>query len=112
MIEVTNITTDPFQRHVITTERGPITLLLRFYPRAQFWTLSVDYLGTVRNGLKLSMGTLHMRSANFPFDFIVTDNGATGIDPFTVEDFASGRCRLLMLEREDMEEIRGQPVPI
>lgn len=112
MIEITNITNDPFQRHVITTETAPIILLLRYYPRPKFWTLSVEYQGVECNGLKLSLGTMHMRSRNLPFDFIVRDEGNTGIDPFEADDFSNLRCRLLMLERNDMDEIRGQPVPI
>jgi len=112
MIEIMNITADPYQRHVITTDTAPITLLLRYYPRAQFWTLSVEYRGVECNGLKLSNGVLHMRSRNLPFDFIVVDTGGNGIDPFSVDDFSTGRCRMLMLERADMESVRGQPVPL
>jgi hypothetical protein len=112
MIEIENITADPFQRHVITTPDGAVTLLLRFYPRAQFWTISAEYAGIKTNGLKLSLGTLHMRSKNMPFDFLVVDQENAGIDPFTADDFESRRCVLLMLERDDMEEIRGQPIAI
>ena len=112
MIEIMNITNDTFQRHIISTPTGAITLMLRFYPRAQFWTLSTVYSGVECNGLKLALGTLHMRSRNMPFDFVVVDDGGSGVDPFSVDDFASGRCRLMMLERQDMDEIRGQPVPI
>lgn len=112
MIEIMNITDDPYQRHIITTATAPIELILRFYPRAQFWTLSATYQGVESNGLKLSLGTLHMRSRNMPFDFIVVDTGGAGIDPFSADDFSNGRCKLLMLEREDMESVRGQPVPL
>lgn len=112
MIEIQNITNDPFQRHVIVQPTGPVETFLRFYPRAQFWTLSVNYAGLSLKGVRLALGTLHMQSANFPFDFVVGDTGATGIDPFTIDDFASGRCKLFMLERTDMDDIREQPVPI
>lgn len=112
MIEITNITSDTFQRHIITTVDAPIEIKLRYYPRAQFWTLSATYKGIATKGLKLSLGTLHMRSRNMPFDFIVNAAANTGIDPFAADDFSSGRCNLLMLERADMEVIRGQPIQI
>lgn len=112
MIEITNITDDPFQRHIIIVDEAPVELTLRFYPRAQFWTLSTKYDGLHSKGLKMTLGTLHMRSRNRPFDFVIVGTAETGIDPFKIDDFSSGRCRLLMLEREDMESIRGQPVPI
>ena len=111
MLEIMNITDDPFQKHTVVSPVAPITLELRFYPRAQFWTLSIKYLEKVINGLKLSNGVLHCRSHNLPFDFIVVDKSNTGIDAFKADDFSSGRLRLIMLEREDMELIRGQPIP-
>ncbi len=112
MIEIMNITNDPFQRHTIITPDGSIEIKLRYYPRAQFWTLSTKYKDVSCKGLKLSLGTLHLRSRNMPFDFIVIADTNSGIDPFTREDFATGRCRLLMLEKSDMESIRAQPVPL
>lgn len=112
MIEIQNITDDAFQRHIITFDEAPVTLLLRYYQRAQFWTISTEYKDIQCNGLKLSTGTLHMRSKNMPFDFIVTDNSSNGLDPFAPDDFSNGRCTLLMLERDDMERIRGQAIKI
>lgn len=112
MIEVMNITDYPFQKHTVITPDAPAAIELRFYPKAQFWTLGIRYKDKVIEGLKLSMGVLHARSQNLPFDFIVVDKSNTGIDPFKADDFSSGRCRLVMLERADMESIRGEPVPI
>lgn len=112
MIEVMNISDFPFQRHTIITPDAPITLDLRFYPRVGFWTVGIQYKNKTIKGVKLATGVLHMRSQNLPFDFIVVDASNNGIDPFKADDFSSGRCRLLMLERADMGVIRGQPVPI
>lgn len=111
MIEIMNISDDPYQKHTIVTPESPVNIELRFYPKAQFWTLSVRYGEKIINGLKLSLGVLHMRSHNLPFDFIAVDKSNTGIDPFKADDFVSGRIRLLMLDRQDMEEVRGQPIP-
>jgi len=87
MIEIMNITDYPFQKHTIVTADAPVTLELRYYPRAKFWTASIKYKNKVVNGLKLSLGTLHMRSQNFPFDLVVVDSSNTGIDPYAADDF-------------------------
>lgn len=112
MIEIMNITDYPFQKHTIITPDAPVTVELRYYPKAFFWTISVRYKEKVVNGVKLALGVLHMRSQNLPFDFIVEDKSNTGVDPFKADDFSSGRSRLIMLERADMESIRREPVPI
>lgn len=112
MIEVMNISDYPYQKHTIITPDAPITLELRFYPKAQFWTMGIAYKEKVISGVKLALGVNHVRSQNLPFDFIVVDKSNTGIDPFKADDFVSGRVRLVMLERADMESIRGEPVPI
>ncbi|WP_286931338.1 hypothetical protein [Marinobacter sp.] len=48
-----------------------------------------------------------MESRNLPFDFIVTDESGNGLDPFRLDDFEQGRCRLYLLEPEDMLRVRN-----
>ena len=110
MIQINNIGVEGFQRHTVPLEDGDVILTLRFYSLTEIWQLSVEYNGVSYNGCKLSCGVLHMRSANFPFDFIVEDLSENGIDPYKSDDFFIGRCRLLMLNADEMEQIRGQEV--
>jgi len=106
MIEVQNITDEPIQIHIIIFDEGDITLTLRFLPKTEMWFFDVEYNGKSTKGLKLSVGSLHMVSQNQPFDFEVSDNSGSGVDPFKADDFSSGRCSLYMLERDDMVSIR------
>jgi len=111
-IELTNISSDTDQRHVILFQDSEIELRLRYYPTRQFWAFDVAYKGVVASGYKLSVGVLHMRSRNLPFDFVVQDNSGEGLDPLRADDFTTGRCTLLLLDAADMELIRAAPVPI
>jgi hypothetical protein len=72
--------------------------------------MSVTYNDKTINGVKLSAGVLHMRSRNFPFDFIVEDTSAAGLDPYKPEDFTTGRTIMYLIEPDEMAEIRGQVV--
>jgi hypothetical protein len=111
-IQVQNITDEPHQRHVILIDDAEVTVVLRFYPTVQIWCVDVDAAGRTASGFKLSLGVLHMVSQNFPFDFVVQDTSGTGLDPFKLDDFSTGRCALYMLDAADMEAVRDAPVPV
>jgi len=112
MIEIENISNEALQRHVILFEESEITLTLRYLSVVSIWVYNVEYKGKQSNGHKLACLTPHMYSTNFPFDFIVRDNNGTGLDPVDINDFFNERCTLFMLEPDDIEALRGQPVEI
>ena len=112
MREITNVTGDPSQRHIIDLEGNEITLDLRFYPTVEQWCFDVTYKDKSVKGVKLSLGVLHINNTNLPFDFAVLDMSNTGIDPFKVDDFEILRCQLYILDPDDMETFRGVPVEI
>ena len=111
-IQIENITDEPHQRHTITFEESEVNITLRYYPIVEMWTIDAEYKNINARGYKLSAEVLHMRSRNFPFDFIVLDNSGVGLDPIRLDDFSTGRCELYMLDAIDMEVIRGVPVPL
>ena len=112
MIQIQNINGEAHQRHIVLFEESEIVLTLRFYPTIEMWAYGVEYKGRIANGYKLSCGVLHMQSRNFPFDFVVKDLTDSGLGPFRLDDFATNRCALYMLEASDMEAVRGAPVPL
>ena len=113
MRQIVNITQTANQQHTIALEDQEITLTLTFYPTIEQWNFDIEFSGKRILGVKLSLGTLHIISANLPFDFIVIDGSGEGIDPFKIDDFITdGRCKLYILDPDDMELIRGVPVAI
>lgn len=107
---IKNITDEAGQKHYIPVGDYELIIDLKFLPTVEMWTINIEYREDKINGTKLSLGTLHFRSNNLPFDFVVIDNEDTGIDPYSLDDFESGRCSLVMLEADDMEERRGYSV--
>lgn len=112
MVKLENIGSEAYQRHVVTFEESEVVIGLRFHPTVAMWTIDVEYKGIQALGYKLSVNVLHMRSRNYPFDFIVVDNSGNDLDPFRLDDFTVGRCNLYMLGSDDMEGIRNAPVPL
>ena len=112
MIKLQNLTDQANQRHTVLFEESEAIVVLRYHPIIEMWVMDVEYKGDEAKGYKLSVGVLHMESRNFPFDFIVADTTGSGIDPYRLDDFARDRCRLYMLEADDMEAVRDAPVPL
>lgn len=111
MNQITNVTDEPIQRHVLIFDRGEAVVTLRHLPTVEMWKMRVEYNGDYIDGVKLSLGTIHFRHKNWPFDIAVLATDNTGIDPYRADDFLTGRCNLYMLTPEEMIEIRGGDVP-
>ncbi len=111
-VRIANITDAPHQRHTVLFEESEIVVTLRFHPTVEMWVLDAVYNGSQALGYKLSVGVLHMQSRNLPFDFVVRDAQQAGLDPYLIDDFSTGRCELYLLNAEDMEVVRGTPVPL
>jgi hypothetical protein len=107
-----NISSESFQRHVIIFQESEITLKLRFLPGVEQWFFDAEYKGFSIKGKKLAVGVLHMQSSNQPFDFVVTDNSGSNLDPYRADDFSLERLSLFLLEPDDMEDVRGVSVQI
>lgn len=109
---ILDITSDAHQAHTLLFIEDEIALELRFLPVVERWFMSVTYKTKSALGVAMACSTLHMRSRNFPFDFAVRDTTRTGLDPFRLEDFSSGRCELYLMDEIDMAAIRGVTVEL
>lgn len=106
------ISADPIQLHTVPLAESDfdLQLTIRFYPTIESWYLDLSWNGKQVQGVKLSLGVLHVFSENLPFDFFIADTSENGIDPFKLDDFESGRIQLGMLSAEDMIKVRGVEV--
>ena len=112
MRQLTNINNEPIQSFILLVGDEEAMIQLRFYPTIQAWYFNLEFRGIPINGIKLSLGVLHINSYNFPFDFIIEDTSGSGIDPFKVDDFQVGRINLYMLTAEEMAAYRGYSVKV
>lgn len=112
MIELQNLTADGDQRHTILFEESEVIFRLRFLSTMQQWFFTASYKEFIIHNVKLATGVLHMLSRNQPFDFLVTDESGSGLDPFQLHDWTDNRCRIFMFETADMVLIRRAQVPV
>lgn len=110
-IQITNITDEPRQRHILLVNDEEITVTLNFYETVEMWTFDVSWRGETFYGFMLSLGVLHIRALNWPFDFFVSTTDSSGLAPFRLGDFSEGRCELYFVTSDEMQSIRGLEVP-
>ena len=103
MIKI-DIEADELQEFKIPFEDSLITIILSF--RDGYWFMNTSYKDKVVNGLKLSSAVLMLQGKNLPFEILIDDKGL-GTDPFSVDCFELGIFDFYILEREELEDIRG-----
>jgi len=107
---IQNVTGEAYQIHTIPLGNYDATLKLSFFGTVELWSADIEYHNKTIKGVKLSLGTLHLRSNNLPFDFVIIDNQLTGLDPYALDDFSSGRYSLVVLDSDNLEARRGYDV--
>lgn len=112
MRKIDNIGDEVIQRHTILYLETELVITLKYHVVVELWTIDVSYKDRNIFGVGLAAGVLHIESRNMPFGFVVQDASGAGLDPFRRNDFSSGRCVLYLVEADEIEQIRGQAVPL
>lgn len=108
MKQITGLTSHPYQVFTMTDEGvGDIIFTLRFRDRVAAWYLDVESDTLTLRGFRLSQGKnvldQYRRTARFGISVLTADN----IDPCLLNDWASGRATLYLLDEEDTEAIHA-----
>ncbi len=96
-----------FQEFQVPFEDDLITIALNF--RFDNWLMNVSYLEKELNGVRLSSGVLLLEGKNFPFEIVIDDKGL-GLDPFTADCFERQLFEFLILDRDEITNLRGYEV--
>lgn len=109
MKEITELTSDPRQEHILIGENGEeITVLLEYKDNQIGWFMNLTYEDTTINTIRLvtTVNLLHQWKNIFPFGLSITsvDNG----DPYELEDFINERIRVFLLNEEDRDALEEE----
>jgi hypothetical protein len=102
--------TDTNATLIIPFEDTELNLRFKYLVSCQIWIMDIQYKDKQLNGLKLSCGVNMLRGFNLPFDFIVENNLNNGFDPYLDSDLSDGSYSIYLLDRAEMNEIRGYEV--
>lgn len=96
-----------FQEFSVPFEGDFIRITLNF--RQGAWFMSINHLDKDLNGIRLSSAVLMLTGKNLPFDIVIDDKGS-GLDPFSADSFERDFFDFNILERDEVENIRGYEV--
>jgi hypothetical protein len=107
MIQITGLTTSPYQTFRINISSGLIKFTARFLPASQIWLIDIEYKTFVVYGLRLcnNVNILHKFRKIIPFGLAVTVSDGT--EPFLINDLESERVILYVLSQSEVEEIEA-----
>jgi hypothetical protein len=103
---LSSLTAEPFQKYRLTTEAGDkVDLTLRYLPTQQAWIMNIAWGTFTLNGraINISPNMLFQFKNILPFGFAVISN--TGIEPSFLDDFASGRVKIYVLNKSEIGDL-------
>lgn len=106
MTQIDNLTNFSNQQVVLILTDGTSAVLnLIFNAATQRWTMNVQYLTKIINGIGLCTfpNILRQWKNIFPFGLAVITADQT--DPFTVNDFITGRVKMYLLNSDDVKQV-------
>lgn len=108
MLYINKLTTDPQQQILLTGINGlSISMTLRFMPRTQRWIMGLDTGSFSLEGVAVVTAPNILRQWRNQIDFGIACITGSGLDPFTVSDFATQASNLYLLDADDILEVEG-----
>jgi hypothetical protein len=95
----------PSQKFYHTITEGNINFTLNYRPMVQMWFVDIEFNGKIINGLRVcySLNLLYQYAKTLPFGLYVEN--ISGVEPFLIDDFSSGRFNLNVLTAAEVLEI-------
>lgn len=103
---ITSLTNHPNQLHTLVLENNETATFRLFYcGRMQEWYYDLTYNNITINGRKvvLTPNSLRQFRNNIPFGLAFLSDSS--IEPFQIDDFYSGRVKMAILNKEEVEQI-------
>ena len=109
MLEITTITAHPKQRMSLVLENNEtVEFFLYYLPRQQAWYFDFTYKDLTVNCSKvvLSLKALRQFRKVIPFGIAFDTDGF--VEPFDIDDFASGRVRMYILNSSEVKQVETE----
>lgn len=109
MLYINKLTNDPLQTLRLTGLPGIIiNMNLRFLPRMNQWQMDVAYNSFTANGMIVPTSPNLMRQWKNTIPFGIACMTASGLDPYTVNDFANQSANLYLLNAADVQVLEDE----
>jgi hypothetical protein len=108
MLYINKITNDPQQQMNLTGIPGvTIKMTLRWMPRIQGWIAGFALGSTIIEGVQVVTGANMLRQFKNNIPFGIACLTASGLDPYTINDFATQAANLYLLNAADVAALES-----
>ena len=100
---ITEFTDNPKQTCTLVLEnQETVAFNLRFYETQLSWYFDFTYNDIISNGNKVVLGNNILRSFKNIIPFGLAFQANDGVEPFSVDDFVTGRVTVYLLSKDDV----------
>lgn len=108
MNEITSLTNDPRQSFSVPIDGGEMAQFkLYYYITQKSWFFDLSYGNYTANGSRVVLTPNALRHLKDIIPFGVAFIAQGMVEPFDIEDFASGRVKMCILNKSEVEEIES-----
>lgn len=113
MLYINKITADPQQQITLTGIPAiTIALTLRFMPRIRQWIMGVQTGTQNIQGIAVTTSPNMLRQFRHVLPFGIACLTASGLDPFTINDFSNQASNLYLLNAADVALLEAEMFPV
>ena len=103
---ITSITSDPKQRLVLKLDNNENAIMhLYFNPYVSSWYYDIEYYNYINRGNKVVLTLNALRHLKKRLPFGISFLAGSNAEPFQLDDFATSRIMMLLLNEEDVQEL-------
>lgn len=109
MKQITSITTRSKQKMTLILDNNEsVEFLLYYLPRQQSWFYNFTYNDLTVNCSRvvLTPNALRQFKRIIPFGFMFTADSY--VEPFNITDFSTGRVKMYLLNKEEVQQIESE----
>lgn len=108
MKKIVNISNNPKQHIQLVTDNGDdVDFYLEYKPRVESWFFSFRWKNIEANNLTVCLHPNILRQFKRIMDFGIGFRSYTKIEPFFIDAFSAGKCEMVLLNEDDIQEIEA-----
>lgn len=109
MQEITSITSSPNQRMTLVLENNDtVDFRLYYSVRQQSWFYDLTYNDTTVNCSRVVLTPNSLRQFKRILPFGIGFSADSFVEPFSIDDFSTGRVKMFILNSNEVEEIESE----
>lgn len=109
MQEITSITSSPKQKMTLILENNEtVDFKLYYLGRQESWFYDFTYNDLTVNCSRITLSPNALRQFKHIIPFGISFNSDDSVEPFSIDDFASGRIKMYVLNSDEVKQVETE----